>query len=207
MTRTRNWLGALAIGSLAALTPSAGMADPIISPGTPISSNADLPPYLTDGSYLFGIMVSLAPGEILLPIGIAGATNLQNWQFDLLFDSTVVNEVDPLDGTSGIYGAEFTLGDLTSLSFILSGFPDNSSGQVGTVAGSYPSLLKGPSGDGALAFVLFRCLDQENCTNPNFSVGGTQVGQAAPEPSTLLLLAIGLLLFDRQRLTRREKRT
>ena len=35
-----------------------------------------------------------------------GAAGLQNWQFSLNFDNTVVEEVDPLDGSSGIYGAE-----------------------------------------------------------------------------------------------------
>ena len=204
MTRTRRWVGALAIASLAMLIPGVVMGDPIISPGTPITNNADLPPYLTDGTYLFGITVSLTPSEFLLAIEIADAANLQNWQFDLLFDNTVVNEVDPLDGTSGIYGAEFTLGDPSSLSFILAGFPFNAFGEVDGVAGSYPALLTGPSGDGVLAFILFQCLDQENCGNPNFSVGSPQ---GAPEPGTLLLLAGGLMLLGARRPVRRGTRS
>jgi len=166
----------------------------VISPGSPTTT---VPTYLTDGSYLFGITIPtpLSPGEFLLPIDISSAVNVQTWQFDLLFDNTVVEEVDPGDSTSGIYGAEFTPGELNSLSFILSGFPDNSSGQVSTVAGAYPSLLTGPSGSGVLAFLLFQCLNPQNCSNPNFSVGGTQVVQGAPEPATLLLLATALVLL------------
>jgi hypothetical protein len=189
---------ALAIASLTLFAPRVG-ADPIISPGTPTTT---VPTYLTDGSYLFGITVPdpLPAGEFLEPVDISGAVNLQFWQFTLLFDNTVVNEVDPFDGTSGIYGAEFTDGDLNSLAFILGGFPFNFLGEVDSVAGSYPSLLTGPSGDGVLAFILFQCLDTENCSNPGFSISGTQLVQGAPEPATLLLLASGLALLRGRRL-------
>jgi PEP-CTERM motif-containing protein len=195
---------ALAITSLSFFAPRVD-ADPIISPGTPTTT---VPTYLSDGSYLFGITVPdpLPAGEFLEPVDISGAVNLQFWQFTLLFDNTVVNEVDPLDGTSGIYGAEFTDGDLNSLAFILGGFPFNALGEVDTVAGSYPSLLTGPSGDGTLAFILFQCLDTENCSNPGFSISGTQVVQGAPEPATLVLLASGLALLGGRRLLRREQR-
>src|SRR5262245_11158807 len=69
--------------------------------------------------------IPIPAGTFLVPVEISGAANLQSWQFDLLFDNTVVQEVDPLDGSSGIYGAEFTPGDATTLSFILGGFPFN----------------------------------------------------------------------------------
>src|SRR5262249_26042732 len=112
---------ASAIGLLAVLSPLCAEADPIISVG---SFPATPPSYLP----------APPPGTFLVPVDIAGAAGLQNWQFDLLFDNTVVEEVDPGDTSSGIYGAEFTPGDANSVSFILSGFPFNSLGIVDTVA-------------------------------------------------------------------------
>jgi hypothetical protein len=136
-----------------------------------------------------------ATGTFYVPVDIAGAFDLQNWQFDLLFDNTVVEEVDPGDGSSGIYGAEFTPGDANSQSFILSGFPFNSMGLVQTVAGSYPSLLVGPSGDGPLAFILFEFLPGQSGNNPDFSIQNAAVQQPVPEPGTLGLLAAALTLL------------
>ena len=183
-----------AIACLAMLIAGRVEAGLIISPGTPTTT---VPAYLTDGSYLFGITIPtpLSPGEFLLPVNITGATNLQNWGFDLSFNSSVVQEVDPGDGTAGIYGAEFTAGDQTTLSFILGGFPLNPLGQVQGVAGSYPSLLVGPSGDGPLAYILFQFQQGQEGNNPGFSVANTTVVQGAPEPATLFLLATGLVIL------------
>jgi hypothetical protein len=182
----------LAMALAAGLFSSAPQAA-LISAATPITNNASLPTYLTDGSYLFNITVNLGVDQFLLPVEIAGAAGLQTWQFDLSFDNTVVEEVDPLDGTSGIYGAQFTPGDANALSFILAGFPLNASGLVVGVAGSYPNLLSGPSGDGVLSYLLFQFLPDQNAGNPNFSVSGVQLTQV-PEPGTLALFA-GLLLI------------
>ena len=126
------------------------------------------------------------------------------WSFDLLFDNTVVEEVDPGDGSAGIYGAEFTPGDPNSLSFILSGFPFNGFGEVDTVAGSYPLLLSGPSGDGTLAFILFAFLPGQEGNDPNFRIANESIQQGAPvpEPATLMLFGSGLALFGSRRLVR-----
>ena len=176
--------------------PQLARADPTqILPGAPTTT---VPSYLSDGSYLFGITVALGPDQFLLPIEISGASGLQNWQFDLFFDIAVVQLVDPIDGTSGIYGARFTPGDPDSLSFILGGFPFNGLGEVDGVAGAYPSLLSGPSGDGLLAFILFEYLPDQQTNDPGFGVGNESI-QQVPEPSTLALLALGLFAFGARR--------
>jgi len=199
----RALLVSLAFTSLASFAHLAE-AGPIITVGTPTTT---VPTYLTDGSYLFGITIPtpLPPGEFLLPIDIAGAVNLQTWQFTLLFDNNVVQEVDPADTTSGIYGAEFTDGDINSLSFIDSGFPFNGLGEVDTVAGHYPSLLTGPSGNGPLAFILFQCVPDPATCNGNFSVQGVTVVQGAPEPATLALVLAGLVALGGRRLAKRVR--
>jgi hypothetical protein len=204
MMAKRTLLVSLAFASLASFT-SLAEAGPIISVGTPTNT---VPTYLTDGSYLFGITIPtpLPPGEFLLPIDISGAVNLQTWQFTLLFDTNVVQEVDPGDTTSGIYGAEFTDGDINSLSFILGGFPFNALGEVDTVAGEYPSLLTGPSGNGPLAFILFQCVPDPATCNGNFSIQGATVVQGAPEPATFVLLASGLALLGSRRLVKPKQR-
>jgi hypothetical protein len=163
----------------------------VISAGAPTTT---VPTYLSDGSYLFGITLMLGIGQFLLPVEITGADNLQNWQF-VTFDNTDVQEVDPGDGTSGIYGAKFTPGDVDSLSFILGGFPFNGMGLVEAVAGSYPSLIDGPSGDGVLAYVLFNDPSGNQGENANFGIENP-TPQPTPEPvpelGTLALLAAGL---------------
>lgn len=186
------WLGGKALATIALVVlvvtvPLCAQADPVISVGsfpvTPPPSYLPTPP----------------AGTLLVPIDITGASNLQNWQFDLLFNNTVVQEVDPGDGSSGIYGAEFTPGDPNSMSFILAGFPLNFLGEVSGVAGAYPSLPNGPSGDGVLAFILFDFVSGQEGNNPDFSIqnAGTQELQV-PEPGALPLLVCMLVLFAGQ---------
>jgi hypothetical protein len=170
---------AVAIGWLA-MAPVGAQADAIISVGSfplnPVPSYLPPPP----------------PSAFYVPVEISGAANLQNWQFSLLFNNTVVEVVDPFDGSSGIYGAQFTPGDANSQSFILSGFPLNGLGLVDTVAGSYPSLLNGPSGDGVLADILFDFLPGQEGNNPNFTITNTVVVGDVPLPGALPLFATGL---------------
>lgn len=184
----------LLAGSLLAATAalSAGAVNAaVISAGAPTTS---VPTYLADGSYLAGIAVNLGASQFLLPVEISGAADLQDWQFDLTFDKSVVRVVDPSDGTSGIYGAQFTPGDADSLSFILGGLPLNDQGLVDDVEGSYPNLFPGATGDGVLAFILFEYLTDQEDGDPNFDIGSPPV-QPVPEPGTMVLLTAGLLPF------------
>ena len=143
--------------------------------------------------------ISIPADTFLVPVQVAGAEKLQNWQFDLLFDNTVVEHVDPLDGSSGIYGAEFTPGDASTTSFILGGFPFDALGLVDDIAGFHPALLDGVSGDGVLAYVLFRFLEGQEAGDPAFSVANTVIPQQVPAPAALVLLAAGLTLVSTRR--------
>jgi hypothetical protein len=183
----RTLLVAFAVEWLAILAPVGAQADPVISVGSfPLNP---APSYLP----------SPTPPAFYVPVEISGTANLQNWQFSLNFDNTVVEVVDPGDGSSGIYGAEFTPGDVNSQSFILSGFPFNALGLVDTVAGSYPFLPNGPSGDRGLADILFEFLPGQAGDNPNFSITNAAVGPVpvpAPEAGSGplgLLAALALL--------------
>lgn len=151
--------------------------------------------------------IAIPTDTFLVPVQISGASNLQSWQFDLLFDNSVVEEVDPGDGSVGIYGAEFTPGDLLSASFILGGFPLNVLGLVDDVAGSYPSLLVGPSDDGILAYILFRFLDGQDGNDPSFRIENADVVQAVPLPATLALLGAALMALPVLAGIRREPTT
>jgi len=189
----RTFIAVLAIAALAILLPPRAGAVPTITVG---AFPAGVPSYIPP----------LPAGAFLVEIDISGAFNLQSWQFDLLFDNTVVEEVDPGDGSSGIYGAQFTSGDPTTASFILGGFPFNFLGQVQGVAGSYPFLLTGPSGSGPLAFIVFEFLAGQQGGNPNFSIANPAILQPTPtpEPATLLLVAGALAIMGGRRLLQRK---
>jgi hypothetical protein len=100
---------------------------------------------------------------------------------------------------SGIYGARFTPGESNSLSFILGGFPLNFLGLVDDVAGSHPSLINGPTGDGVLAYILFEFLPGQQTVDPGFRVDNAIVTQQAPAPGTLILLIPALIALGLRR--------
>lgn len=146
--------------------------------------------------------IAIPAGAFLVSIVVTGADSLETWQFDVLFDPAVVELVDPADGSSGIYGAEFVPGDATSLSFILGGFPFNDLGLVDDVAGSYPFSFGGQTGDGVLAYLLFQFRPGQEHSDPNFTIPDTP--SSVPEPGTLALVATALLV---RTLRRRHLRT
>ena len=165
----------------------------LVFPGPPTTA---VPSYLADGSYLWGITVSLEPGQFLLPVRVSGASDLQTWQWDLHFDRAVVGAIDPGDGSAGIYGAEFTPGDTTTLAFILGGFV--LPGLVDDVAGAYPSLSAGPSGEGWLAYVRFGFLPGQESGDPGFRIDDLPP-MPVPEPGTGALMVAALVAAHLQR--------
>ena len=77
----------VAMAALLLMLPGGAAGAPIISVG---SFPATVPSYIP----------TPPTGAFLVPIEISGAVDLESWQFDLLFDNTVVEEVDPGDGSS-----------------------------------------------------------------------------------------------------------
>jgi len=187
---------AFAIGWLAIFAPVSGQADTISVGSFPLDP---VPSYLP-----------APPGAAFyVPVQISGVAGLQNWQFTLNFDNSVVEVVDPFDGSSGIYGAQFTPGDANSQSFILGGFPLNGLGIVDTVAGSYPFLPAGPSGDGVLADILFDFLPGQEGNDPGFSITNVAVQVPAPAvgsglPGLLAALALLAGFFATNRIRIKE---
>jgi hypothetical protein len=130
----------------------------------------------------------LPAGQFLLPIEISGVNGLQNWSFDLTFDDTVVMPLDAFGLYQWVYQAEFNAVDTTLSDIISSGLL--LSGSLTGIAG----FSSGVSGDGLLAFVLFEYLPDQEENDPNFGIDNPTV-QQAPEPSTVFLLAAGLLIL------------
>lgn len=161
----------------------------VVAPGTPTTAVPD------------PLLLTLQDGQFLLPVEVSGASGLQEWTFDLAFDPNVVQVVDPGDGSSGIFGAQFAAGDLDTLSFILAGFVFNDQGLVDDVAGFYPGLFDGVTGDGVLAWILFETIDGRQGQDPGFTVP-TAPPPSVPEPGTLALLAPALVLVAAARLRR-----
>lgn len=150
----------------------------------------------------------------IIPISITGATDLTAWQFDLAFNPAIVqaNSVD--EGTflssSGTYQTLFS-----------PGFIDNTAGVISLVTDSYVDFSTPPSGSGDLADISFTALAAGvspltfanvflNWSDQGFDISNGQItvnGTAAvPEPTTLLLLVIGLVPLGLQRLFRNRKR-
>jgi hypothetical protein len=135
----------------------------------------------------FGTLFDPLPsGQFLLPIEVTGASDLQDWSFDLTFDETVVKPLDLGGLFQWVYPTEFSvaeliLSDITSSGLLLPGVLQG-------VAG----FSSGVNGDGVLAYVLFEYLSDRPSDDPNFGIGGPPV-QPVPEPGTMALLTAALL--------------
>lgn len=188
---------AIASVGLAALTPA--RADPTIfvDPADFIPA----PPYT-------------AAATFVVPVGITGAADVTSWQFDLTFDPAdvrIVTSCDPFgdpycnfDGFGVTEGPFF--GSLSPFNVFNPGFVllagTAQTGQLIAVNDTFGGQAP-PSGAGILAFVEFTAL-ADNATAASITVANQAVVSAVPEPTTLALLAGGLLsLGCRRRLGRR----
>lgn len=133
-------------------------------------------------------------------------SDLYSWQFDLTFDPTT------LSGTAQAEGA-FPAG--SGLSFFIDGTVDNSAGSFTGVVGGLFGPTPGLSGSGVLASFSFLALspgasevslsnllllDSGLADIETTSVGTRIVVSNVPEPSSVLLTALGLgLLVNRRR--------
>lgn len=181
----RRWLAAA--GLLAALLLTATECSAIV-----ISAAA---PTTTVPAF---VPASLGPGQFLVPIVATGAAGLQDWSFDLHFDPLVVQQVDLGGFYYGVFAAPFDalqtdLSSITGSGFLLDGVLAGVSGFSG-----------GVSGDGLLAYVAFAYLPGQGGEDPGVSVGGVTVTQPVPEPGSIALASLALLLLGhRQRQARR----
>jgi hypothetical protein len=143
-------------------------------------------PIISVGPYVVG-------PTFTVPIQISGVSDLVTWQFDLAFiptdfQATAVSE-GPFTSNSGF-----------ALTLFIPGVIDNVSGLVSLVAGAYLDLPPGPSGSGVLALVDFTTIGQGNSSiriQDPLVLEGSSVPAVVPEPTTLTLLASGLLLHVR----------
>ena len=180
-------------------------------------------------SFLFLLFVILVPsveadqisapyqtvgvGDIFtIPISITGATDLTAWQFDLAFNPAIVQVNSVNEGTFlSAFGQ----------TMYVPGFIDNTAGLISGVADAYIDLAPNPSGDGVLANIEFVALAPGisslnfsnvflNWLDSGFDISNGQITvtgtTSVPEPTTLVLLVIGLVPLGLQRLVRNRKR-
>lgn len=175
-TDGRRWLGGLVL-TAAGLLPMAGAQALVISAGSPVTV---VPDYVS---------AVLGAEQFLLPIEVREAANLQDWSFDLVFDPTVVRQVDLGGFYYGVYAAQFSTAQPELSSIVSSGLVLD--GQLVGVAG----FSGGISGDGLLAYIAFEFIAPGQ--DPDFEVGNVPL--LVPEPGTVALMAVGLVLLAGRR--------
>jgi hypothetical protein len=159
----------------------------LITAGTPTTH---VPAGLADP--LAKLADPLPAGRFLLPIEVTGAVGLEDWQFDLAFDATVVAPLDVGGLYQSAYQAAFsasdpTLSDITSSGLALPG-------RLEGIAGFFSSRV---SGDGTLTYVLFQYQPGQEGQDPRAVVDPPP--EPLPEPSSMGLLGAALLALGATR--------
>ena len=135
-----------------------------------------------------------------IPILVSGATDLMAFQFDLSYDSTILMALSFNDLGTGFETAAIAGGGaLTGITGFL--FP----GRLSGVADSMSGALSGLTGSGSLAYVQFQALAPgiASLTLSNVFLDFAQLDPgsivngfvAVPEPGTMALLTLGLVLL------------
>jgi hypothetical protein len=148
--------------------------------------------------------LTVGPGDsFVVSITIEGATDLTSWQFDLTFDSNI------LQATS-VHEGPFLASFGTTL--FVPGTIDNFSGRIDLTAASYVDLPPNPSGDGVLAQIGFTAIALGtspltlgnvflNFSDADVDLSDGQVTVAAesvPEAGTSLLLLAAAAIAGRR---------
>lgn len=175
----------LVVASLSLMLPSRTFADSVLSTSSP---------------------ATVAQGSTFsVDVNISGAVDLYAFQLDLSFDPTLLEATSVSEGS-------FLNGGVAGTTFFIPGTIDNTGGTVSLNADSLIGPLPGVDGDGTLLVFDFTALNPgtsaltiENETLvdsggniiSDTTTGGSvtvEAGiQAVPEPSTLLLLSVGVL--------------
>jgi PEP-CTERM motif-containing protein len=165
---------------------------------------------------LLGPRIDLSSTTFALPINIIDGIDVESWLFDLTYDASDVQVNTGCDPFSGDLYCSLLTGAVTEGDFFASGAPFNllnpgfidldpvtlaQTGSLFGVNGAFGGFLPLPSGNGTLAFIQFTILGNGDS---DITVDGSVVS-AVPEPGTLALVAMGLLLPGAKRLWRRSR--
>jgi hypothetical protein len=176
--------------------------------------------YFTTGNLVMGAVLSLEPSQssvgfsssFTVDVSVNNVTDLYAYQFDIQFNPNLFSAVNVVEGPFLPGGGD--------TSFV-SGFIDNRTGYITSVANSLLTAVNGVSGQGLLASVSFQSLSQLGsdsfslknmllldscgCDIPYSSTNSSAVSVVAvatvPEPEAwgIMLLGIGLLSFQIKR--------
>jgi hypothetical protein len=136
-------------------------------------------------------------GQVVeLDVQLTDVTDLYSYQFSLSFDPTVLQ------------ASSVTLGDFFGGTFSSTGSIDNAAGTISFVYSSLLGAIPGISGSGSLGTIAFQAIGAGNADIAFFDTllldsgqldiattlnPGTLQVSAVPEPSTYLMLGVGLV--------------